>query len=172
MSPWRKTFYAAWGAQILSITGFSFIMPFMPYYIHHLGITDRADAARWTGIAAAAWGMAMMVFAPIWGILADRYGRKLMVMRSMLGGAVVIALMALARNVGDIVALRMMQGILTGTIGASIALVSSVTPANRSGYAMGMMQAAVFIGAAIGPLLGGVAVDRLGFQAACLIGGG
>jgi DHA1 family multidrug resistance protein-like MFS transporter len=120
----------------------------------------------------------MTVFAPIWGILADRYGRKLMVLRSMFGGAVVLALMAFARNVSDLLVLRLLQGALTGTVTASVALVASVAPVNRSGYALGMMQAAVFGGASIGPLLGGAMADKLGFRppffvaaAVLLIGG-
>jgi len=169
MSPWKKTFYASWVAQVFSITGFSFVLPFIPLYVRSLGIEDDADVARWAGIIGAGAGLTMTVFAPLWGELADRYGRKLMVLRAMFSGAVVLGLMGFARNVGDLLILRLLQGALTGTVTASVALVSSVTPSERSGYALGMMQAAVFGGASLGPLIGGAMADRLGFRAAFLV---
>ena len=169
MSPWRKTFYASWVAQVISVTGFTFVLPFLPLYIRSLGVESEPDVARWAGIIGAAAGASMTVSAPIWGGLADRYGRKIMVLRAMFCGAGILALMGFARGVGDLLILRLLQGALTGTITASVALVSSVTPTERSGYALGMMQAAVFGGASVGPLLGGAIADRLGFRAAFLI---
>jgi len=169
MSPWRKTFYASWVAQVFSVTGFTFVLPFLPLYIRSLGIENEADVARWAGIIGAATGASMTVSAPIWGGLADRYGRKIMVLRAMFCGSAILALMGFARGVGDLLVLRLLQGALTGTITASVALVSSVAPAERSGYALGMMQAAVFGGASVGPLIGGAVADRLGFRAAFLM---
>lgn len=171
MTPWRKTFYASWVAQVISVTGFTFVLPFLPLYIRTLGVESEADVARWAGIIGAATGATMTVSAPIWGGLADRYGRKIMVLRAMFCGAGILALMGFARGVGDLLILRLLQGALTGTITASVALVSSVTPTERSGYALGMMQAAVFGGASVGPLLGGAIADRLGFRPACWIAG-
>jgi DHA1 family multidrug resistance protein-like MFS transporter len=113
----------------------------------------------------------MVVFAPVWGVLADRYGRKPMVLRSMVGGAIILLMMGYSRNVYDLVILRFLQGILTGTVSASVALVSSVTPRRRSGFALGMMQAAVFLGVSIGPLIGGelAELDQIGFRGTFLI---
>jgi MFS transporter, DHA1 family, multidrug resistance protein len=173
MSPWKKTFYAAWIGQVFSITGFSFVIPFMPFYIQGLHpAMSQAEIARWAGIATAATGVTMAIFAPIWGHFADRWGRKPMVLRSMFCGAGVLLLMAFSRNVTELIVLRLLQGILTGTITANIALVSSVTPANRSGYTLGMMQAAVFFGTSAGPFIGGEVADRFGFQAAFLVAAG
>jgi len=111
------------------------------------------------------------VFAPIWGFLADRHGRKLMVMRSMFGGAVMMTLMGFAPNVGSIIVLRGIQGALTGSVSATVTLVSSVTPATHSGYALGMIQGAVYSGVFIGPLAGGFVCDRFGFRAGCVFAG-
>jgi len=177
MSPWKKTFYAAWLAQVVSITGFMFVLPFMPFYVRALGIRNDVDAAWWAGMVAAAAGFAMMVFAPIWGHLADRFGRRIMVLRSMFAGAVVLVLMAFCRNVHDLLLLRAVQGALTGTITASVALVASVTPRRHAGYTLGMMQSAVFLGASAGPLVGGFLIDRFGFRcsflaAACVVAAG
>ncbi len=171
MQPWKRTFYIMWVAQFCSIMGFSFVLPFMPLYVRQLGITGDANVAWWAGLASSATGFSLMVFSPIWGHLADRYGRKPMVLRSMFGGAVVLALMGLSRNVTDLIILRAIQGALTGTVTASVAMVASVVPARRTGFALGMMQAAVFTGGSFGPLLGGEMWDRLGPQAPFLAAG-
>lgn len=172
MNSWRKTFHAAWAAQFLAMLGFSFTLPFLPFFItQDLGVPEGPETARWSGILLAAVGLPMAVFAPIWGTLSDRYGRKLMVMRSMYGGAVVIALMGLTGNVYQLMGLRIAQGILTGTVSASLALVASVTPRERSGYTLGMMQAAVFAGTSIGPFVGGWAAYHFGFRMSFICAG-
>ena len=164
MPPWKKTFYSAFFAQICSIMGFSAIMPFLPFYIQELGVTDERMVRIWSGIAMSAAAIMLAVFSVIWGVLADRYGRKLMVMRSMFAGTVILILMALVQNVHQLVVCRLLQGAFTGTIAASVALVASVAPPRRSGYALGMMQAAVFVGFSIGPFLGGVVADLYGYR--------
>lgn len=165
MKPWKRTFYAALVAQFCSIAGFSLAMPFMPFYIRELGVTGQADVARWSGYVNAAAGLTMAIFAPIWGVLADRYGRRLMVMRAMYGGVVVLLLLAIAQNVYHLLAFRLLQGSLTGTIGALTALVASETPRERTGFALGTIQSAVYVGFAVGPLFGGVLADAFGYRA-------
>ena len=171
MAPWKKTFYTAWIAQFLSITGFTFVLPFLPLYVQRLGIKGDEESAFWAGICTAATATTLFLFSPLWGFLADRYGRKPMVLRSMFSAAVILAAMGFAQNVWQLAALRALQGCLTGTVTASTALVASVAPRNRSGYALGMMQSAVFVGAAVGPLIGGVLSEFLGYRAA-FIGSG
>jgi len=162
---WKKTFYASWMAQFFSIIGFSCVIPFLPVYIRTLGVEGEGSVARWAGVIGGATALSMTVFAPLWGIVSDRFGRKIMVLRSMLCGSVILGLMGFARGPVDLLVLRLLQGALTGTITASVALVASVTPSRHSGYTLGMMQAAVFAGAAVGPLVGGVLADRFGYRA-------
>ncbi|NLF18909.1 MAG: multidrug efflux MFS transporter [Lentisphaerae bacterium] len=166
MTAWKRTFVAAFVAQIVSIMGFSLAFPFMPFFLADLGVTNQADQAWWAGLLQGASGVTLAVFAPIWGILADRYGRKSMVVRSMIGGAAVMVGMSLARSVGDLMVLRLLQGTLTGTVSASITLVASVVPERRSGFALGMMQAAVMFGNCVGPLVGGVVASAWGYRGA------
>jgi DHA1 family multidrug resistance protein-like MFS transporter len=156
-------------AQLFSIIGFAAVIPFLPLYVRELGVEGEAAVARWSGIIHGATGFAMTVFAPIWGILADRYGRKLMVLRSMFAAVIVLVLMGYARGPVDLLILRLMQGAFTGTITASVALVASVTPPKRAGYTLGMMSAAMFGGVSIGPLLGGAIVDRAGYRPTFLV---
>jgi len=162
MDSWKRTFYALFVAQTCSIIGFSACLPFTPFYIRELGVEGEANVRLWSGIVGASAGVTMAISAPIWGLLADRFGRRLMVMRSMFGGAAVLTLMAFVGNVYELMACRLLQGALTGTITASLALVASATPRERAGYALGMMQAAVFIGMSVGPFLGGLVADAFG----------
>ena len=133
MSPWRRTFVSAFVAQILSLVGFSFCFPFLPFFVGDLGVTGKGEQAFWSGVAISAAGVTLALFAPLWGILADRYGRKAMVVRAMLGGTVLLLLTSTVQTIGQLVACRLLQGALTGTVAASVALVASVTPPRRSG---------------------------------------
>ncbi len=166
---WKRTFICSFAAQILGILGFSFATPFLPFFVADLGAREGTQAF-WAGIALSSAGFTFALFAPIWGVFADRYGRKLMVCRAMFGGAAVLFLMSLARTLPQLVFFRMLQGMFSGTLAASIALVAGVVPRSRSGFALGMMQAAVFIGNAIGPFFGGLAADGFGYRASFRIG--
>jgi DHA1 family multidrug resistance protein-like MFS transporter len=161
---WRTTLYCMWAAQMLAIIGFSFVMPFIPFYIRELGVTNERLLPIWAGMMVTGSGIAMGIVAPLWGWVADHYGRKPMVQRAMFGGAVILALMGVVKNARQLLALRVMQGALTGTVSASVALVSSVVPRAQMGYSLGMMQMAVFCGSSIGPYLGGVAAQNLGYR--------
>lgn len=169
---WRRTLYVMWLAQLVAIMGFSFVMPFIPFYIRELGITEERWVALWAGILVSGAGLTMTFAAPLWGKLADKYGRKPMVLRSMFAGAAVVGLMGAVANVHQLLLLRLLQGALTGTVAASMALVSSTTPKAHLGYSLGLMQTAIFTGAAIGPWLGGISADHLGYRLSFAITGG
>lgn len=171
MEAWKRNLYVIWVAELAAIMGFSFISPFLPYYVQELGVTEQHEVELWSGLVFAAQAMTMCIAAPIWGSLADRYGRKLMVQRAMFGGAVVLGVMGLVQNVQQLLILRAVQGLFTGTVPAATTLVASSAPRDRSGYALGLLQMAVWIGASIGPLLGGVIADTLGYRATFYITG-
>lgn len=172
MLPWKKTVYAAFAAQVLSIIGFACVLPFLPLYIKsELGVTDPGEVERWAGIVGGAAGITLGIFGPIWGLVADRYGRKPMVLRSMIGGAVILTLMSFTQNVQQLVICRLLQGIVTGTVTASVALVASVAPREHTGFALGLMQSAVSLGISLGPLIGGVVSDFVSYRAAFRVAG-
>jgi len=171
MPHWRRTLYTVWFTEFIAIVGFSFVIPFIPYYIQDLGVTDRQQVALWTGLATSLMSVSFAIMAPIWGMLADRHGRKLMVMRATFAGAILMALMGFVTNVQQLVLLRILQGMFTGTIAAATALVASVTPKQYSGASLGSLQMAVYLGTSLGPLLGGVSGDALGYRASFWITG-
>ena len=171
METWKRNLYVVWVAELVAISGFSVVFPFLPYYVQELGITELHQVELWSGVLFAAQAVTMAIFAPIWGSVADRYGRKLMVQRAMFGGAVVLAAMGFVHNVQQLAILRLIQGMLTGTVPAATTLVASSTPRDRSGYALGLLQTAVWTGASVGPLLGGLVADTWGYRAAFWVTG-
>jgi DHA1 family multidrug resistance protein-like MFS transporter len=114
----------------------------------------------------------MAIAQPIWGNLADRYGRRVMVLRSIAAASITLALMGLARHPWHLLVLRLLQGGFTGTIAASNALVATSVPRARLGRSLGLMQVALYVGASVGPFVGGVVADRLGYRIACFAAGG
>jgi len=161
---WRRTLWSVWVAHLLACMGFSFCMPFLPFYVRELGVVGDGQAAVWAGAAMTSAGLTLTIFSPIWGWVADRIGRKSMLMRAMLGGSVVIALVGLVQTAPQLVAARLLQGAVTGTSGACNSLVASCVPRARLGYAMGVMQTSVILGCTIGPWLGGPLADRFGYR--------
>ena len=172
LAPWQRTLWITFVAQLVSATGFSIIFPFLPLYVASLGTQTRLSLELWAGLAFSAQAATMMLASPIWGALADRYGRKLMVERATFGGAIVLGLMAFVRSAEELVLLRCLQGLITGTISASNALVAAEVPRQRVGYAMGVVQVGLWSGVAVGPLLGGAMADLWGYRMPFLITAG
>jgi DHA1 family multidrug resistance protein-like MFS transporter len=163
---WQRTLYVLFIAQVCTSIGFSSIFPFLPLYVKELGSSAGLNIEFLSGLVFSAQAFTMMIASPFWGAMADRYGRKLMVERAMLGGAVILLLMAFVRSAEQLVLLRAVQGLITGTIAASNALVASVVPRRQTGYAMGLLQVGLGSGVALGPLIGGAVADSYGYSAA------
>lgn len=172
MPLWQRTLYTLWVTQFIAVAGFSFVTPFVPYYIQELGVTDVRQVGVWAGLVTAAQAVSMALIAPVWGALADRYGRKMMVLRASFGGAVILALMGFVTNVEQLMVLRFVQGLFTGTVPATMALVAATAPKERSGMAMGSLQTAIYLGVSLGPLLGGISGDALGYRPSFWVTGG
>jgi MFS family permease len=169
---WRRNLAALWFAEFTAIFGFSFAFPFLPIFLHHdLGVASGRDLDLWTAAAASASGLSMAVASPIWGVLGDRFGRKPMLLRSMLGGAITVGLIYFAPNPGSLLVLRFLQGATSGTVAAATALVAAETPRSRVGWALGVVSSAVALGGAIGPVVGGLAATLIGLRLVFLGGG-
>lgn len=171
MEHWRKTIFFIWIAQILSISGFSFALPFLPYYIQEMGVTDEDSVKLWSGILMAVATFSLAVASPIWGALGDRYGRKKMLLRAMGSGVVIMIAMSYAQSVEHLVILRICQGLFTGTMAMSMIFVAATAPQERSGSALGFIHTANFIGFFLGPFIGGYAAQTFGYRRCFFIGG-
>ena len=161
---WRRNLYILAAAQFLTALGFSFVQPFFPLYIQELGVPDPGLSAFWAGVAIFSGGFFSFVAGPIWGTLADRFGRRPMVLRSMFAGAIIVGLMGVIPSVGYLVLLRGLQGIFTGTNPASTALAASQAPRERVAFAVGLVQTGFFLGITAGPVMGGLLADAAGHR--------
>ncbi len=161
---WRRNLAVLSMVQIFSTLGFGLIFPFLPLYVRELGSSTAGSLEFWAGMVFSAQAFTMMIASPIWGVVADRSGRKLMLERATLGGAVLLAAMGFAQNAEQLVILRALQGATTGVIAANNALVASQTPKEHSGFALGVINMARWVGVSGGPLVGGVIGELFGFR--------
>jgi MFS transporter, DHA1 family, multidrug resistance protein len=169
---WRRNLYVIWLATFASIAGGNLAMPFIPLFINReLGVADTGEAAIWAGLATSSTGVAMAIMAPIWGALADRHGRKAMLVRAQFAIALSNAATSVVGTPWQLVALRSVQGGFSGVVGSARALVAGTVPRERVAYAMGLIQAAAFMGQTLGPAAGGLIGSQLGFRAAFLATG-
>jgi MFS transporter, DHA1 family, multidrug resistance protein len=166
---WKVTLGIVLMSQVFSAMGFSMIFPFLPLYIQSLDSSMGLSTEFLAGMVIASQGFTMMIASPLWGIVADRYGRKKMSQRAMLGGAVILAVMGFVQTAEQLILVRAIQGVITGTNSANNALVAASTPRERIGFAMGMLQVGLWGGIAVGPLIGGVLADAFGYRIPFLI---
>jgi DHA1 family multidrug resistance protein-like MFS transporter len=153
-------------------TAFGFVFPFLPLFIATLGVGDVGQVEVWSGISSFGQALVLSFFSPIWGVVADRHGRRLMVLRAAFGGGLIIGLMALSQNIWEFMGLRLIQGAMTGVVAAASALAISLVPRQRIGFALGMITMASFAGNAVGPSLGGLTADNFGYRPSFVVSGG
>lgn len=162
-----------WFGQFLVNAGMTMITPFLTLYLaQDLNVVGEREIGVWAGFIFAANFMTSFIFQPIWGKVADKYGRKLMLLRSGFGMAIVIACMGFATHPWHLLALRLLNGTISGFNPAAISLVSGTTPKNRMGFAMGIMQSGQVAGTILGPLIGGFMASWVGFRPIFFITGG
>ena len=165
VTPWVRTVAILWLAQVVSEIGFGFALPFTPLFVQDLGVTDPRQAGLWAGFAAAAFAVANGVMSPIWGMLADRFGYRLMIQRAYVGAGLALGGIMFAQTPEQMIILRVFHGGLTGVFTGVATMVSLTTPPQHLGTVLGLMQSAVYLGIALGPLLGGMFADHVGVRA-------
>jgi MFS transporter, DHA1 family, multidrug resistance protein len=161
----RLSFVVLLVSQLAATMGFTFVLPFMPIYVQALGVEDAGSAAAWAGVINSSSAVTMALAAPLWGRLGDRVGLKPMLLRATVAGSIVIGLMGLVGSPWQLLALKTLQGCLTGTVAAATVLVSATAPQEKAGARLGTLQMVIFVAAAAGPFFGGAFADLVGIRA-------
>lgn len=167
---WKQNLRVAWLGNFFTGASFSLVMPFMALYVEQLGAPQ--NKVEWyAGLAVSLSALTSALIAPVWGRLADRYGRKPMMVRASLVMTFTMGGLAFVPNVFWLLVLRILNGLFSGYVPNSTALIASQAPKNRSGYALGTLATGVIGGSLVGPLLGGVLAEILGIRQVFLLVG-
>lgn len=169
---WQRNLLGVLIAAFVSILGYNLVFPFLPLYIQTLGDYDAGEAAYWTGVIGLLTGVFGSIAALVWGQLADRRGRRPMLIRATAGTAAGLVVMGLATNIAYLLLGRLVFALLAGTVPAANPLIAANTPAQHLGFAMGMLQSSVFLSNTLGPLLGGALAATVGYRATFLLTAG
>jgi DHA1 family multidrug resistance protein-like MFS transporter len=161
---WKRNLYIAWVGCFLTGAAFSLIMPFLPLYVEMLGVTDPRQLNMWSGAVFSITFLFSAIASPFWGAMADRRGRKIMLLRSALGRGIVMTLMGMAQNIWQFLVLRALLGLLGGFVPNANALIATQVPRDKSGWALGTLSTGAVGGALIGPLIGGLLADQYGLR--------
>ncbi|MFP2505602.1 multidrug efflux MFS transporter MdtG [Enterobacteriaceae bacterium RIT711] len=161
---WKRNLTVAWLGCFLTGVAFSLVMPFLPLYVEHLGVTGHSALNMWSGIVFSITFLFSAIASPFWGGLADRKGRKIMLLRSALGMSIVMVLMGFASNIWQFLALRALLGLLGGFVPNANALIATQVPRHKSGWALGTLSTGGVSGALLGPMIGGFLADTYGLR--------
>lgn len=169
MESWKVNLISVWFGCFFTGLAISQILPFLPLYVSQLGVSSHEALSMWSGLVFSVTFLVSAIVSPMWGSLADRKGRKLMLLRASLGMAVAILLQAFATNVWQLFLLRALMGLTSGYIPNAMALVASQVPRERSGWAISTLSTAQISGVIGGPLMGGFLADHVGLRAVFVI---
>ena len=161
---WRRNVWALTLTVFISFVGFQFFSPFLPLYIRELGVTDPAKIALWSGLQAAATPAVSGFLSPLFGRLADRFGRKMMLIRSLVGFVVIVAAMGLVTSVQQLFLARLIMGLFAGFTPMAMALATVSAPRDKVPAAIGMVQSAQLLSVAVGPAIGGYVASHFGMR--------
>ena len=165
----RRNILAAASAGFIGFTGFTLVMPFLPLYIAELGTTDVGEIALWTGLTLGATPAVTAISAPLWGRVGDRYGSKILVIRSLSAFILTKAAMAFVTAPWQLFALRALLGVFAGYGALTISMAAQSAPRDKMPQAIGMVQTGHRLGPAIGPVIGGLLAQTVGLRNSFLV---
>ncbi|RQZ17109.1 MFS transporter [Burkholderia sp. Bp9031] len=168
---WRRNLVVCVFGSFAMAVAMTLMLPFLPLYVEQLGVSAPPAVIQWSGIAYGASFFSAALTAPLWGRVADRYGRKLTLVRASLGMTIVMSLMGCAHTVEQLVILRLFAGLLGGYTSGSMVLVATQTPKARCGWALGVLSSGIVAGNVVGPLIGGTLPSMIGIRATFLAAG-
>lgn len=166
---WERNQYVMTAVVFAVFTGFAFVIPFLPLFVKQLGIVDEEAGASWAGVLIGVAPLLAGLLAPVWGRLADRHGQKRMALRALVSYVVLLALSAAVRDVWELLACRVGIGLFGGIGPLGLAMATASAPREQTGRAVGLIQAAQILAAAVGPLTGGFLADAIGVRKTFLV---
>ncbi|SKC59039.1 MFS transporter [Krasilnikoviella flava] len=161
---WRRNLAVGTAGSFTTLVAMTLLVPFLPEYVRQLGVTDPGAVVRWSGIAYGATFLTAALTAPLWGALGDRFGRKSMLVRASLGMAIAMTLLGFVQSVEQLVAVRLLVGLLGGYSSGATILVAAQTPKGRSAWALGVLSSGILAGNVVGPLVGGFVPAWVGIR--------
>jgi DHA1 family multidrug resistance protein-like MFS transporter len=169
---WKRNLAISVFGSFSTLVSLSMLLPFLPLYVEQLGVSSSSSIMQWSGVAFGATFLGTALTAPLWGQLADRYGRKPMLVRAAIGMAVVMSLIGTASSVTELVLLRLLAGLVGGYASAATVMIGTQAPRDRSGWALGVLSMGALSGSLIGPLIGGFLPGIVGIRGSFFVAGG
>lgn len=166
---WRRNQAAVTAATFIGFTGFTLVMPFLPLYFEQLGVRDQGDIAIWSGVSLGVTPAVTAVMAPVWARVAERFGRKLMVTRSLASFVVIMGLLGFVQAPWQVFVLRAVQGLFAGYGPIAMTMAAESAPPEQMAAAIGWVQSAQRLGPALGPVIGGTLAQTLGLRNSFLV---
>jgi MFS family permease len=161
---WRRNQLVVCVAVFMVFMGFAFVLPFLPLYVRQLGVSSDEAAATWAGVLIGIAPLLAGLLAPVWGRLGDRYGQKPMAVRALVSYVILLALSGAVTTVWELFALRTAVGLFGGVGPLGLAMATALAPREQTGRAVGSIQSAQILAAAVGPLAGGVLAHTIGMR--------
>ncbi|MGF0118564.1 MFS transporter [Promicromonospora sp. Marseille-Q5078] len=168
---WRRNLAVGTAGSFTTLVAMTLLVPFLPEYVRQLGVDDPGAVVRWSGVAYGATFLTAALTAPLWGALGDRFGRKSMLVRASLGMAVAMTLLGFVQSVEQLVAARLLVGLLGGYSSGATILVAAQTPKDRSAWALGVLSSGILAGNVVGPLVGGFVPAWVGIRSTFVVCG-
>jgi MFS family permease len=169
---WQRNLYVCVFGSFTTIMAMTLLLPFLPLYVQQLGASSVDAAVQWSGVAFGATFLAAGLVAPVWGRLADKYGRKPILIRASLGMAITMSLLGVVQSVGQLVAIRFLAGLVGGYASGAIVMIATQTPKHRTAWALGTHAAGMMAGNLVGPLIGGLLPGLIGIRSTFFLAGG
>lgn len=163
MESWKRTMWILWFGVLFCSSSYTMSVPFLPLFLYDLGV-DKSSVNLWAGVVHSSAFLVGAIMAPLWGIMADKFGKRKMVIRAGLSLAIIYALIAFVQTPLQLIGVRMLHGFVGGFVPASMSIVASIAPKEKLSWSLGMMQAGTMTGGILGPLFGGLLAEAFGMR--------
>ena len=169
LEPWQRSLAVLWIGVLITSASYSMVVPFLPIFLLEIGV--HKDVSMWSGLMFSSTFLMSALISPYWGALADRYGRRPMLLRSGFSLFAAYVATGLVQTPLQLLVLRAIQGLLSGYIPAAVTLVGTSAPKQKVGYALSLMATAAATGSIVGPLLGGTVAHIFGTRTSFVAAG-